>query len=186
MTRALAAPGAAGLALVLAGCGGSSDRTLATVGGEHVTQSQVDLLIARARDEARNERRDFPEPSSPVFRELQREALGQLVYRAQVERAARRLGIEVTDAEAGAANGLEAPRHKELPELVFERTIDAVGIEEGKDDEATLRLSDARLQLTLAALVRRLGADAVQPWIQRALRRPVQYAAGWEPEGSQP
>jgi hypothetical protein len=169
VTRALAAAGAAGLAVLLAGCGGSADRTLARVGDQQVTQSQVDLLISRAREEARNERQDFPDADSPVYRELQRQALAALVYRARVEVAARRLGIAVTDAEARANAGLKGPRHKELPELVFERAIGAVGLEEGKDEESALRLSETKLQLTLAALERKLGADGVKPWLDRTV-----------------
>ena len=177
MNRGLAALGALCLVLFAAGCGGTGDKTLATVAGGRITQQQVDALVNRAREEARHERRDFPERGSEVYRELQRQALELLVYRTQVETAARRLGIAVTDAEARRSLGLSPPRRKDAPELVFEHAIGALGIEEGKDEEGPLRIADARLALTLAALERRLGRDAVQPWIERARRSvPVRYA----------
>jgi hypothetical protein len=177
VTRGLAALGALGLVVLAAGCGGTGSKTLATVAGERITQQQVDALVARARDEARNERQDFPDRGSEVYRELQQQALAMLVYRVQVETAARRLGIAVTDEQARRSLGMTAPRHKDLPEVVFEHAIGAVGIEEGKDEEGPLRLADARLALTLAALERKLGRDGVQPWIERARRSvPVRYA----------
>jgi hypothetical protein len=176
MTRGLAALGALGLVVLAAGCGGKGDRTLATVAGERITQQQVDALVSRAREEARNERRDFPDRDSEVYRELQQQALAMLVYRAQVETAARRLGIAVTDAQARRSLGMNAARRKELPELVFEHAIGALGLEEGEDEEGPLRISDARLALTLQALERKLGRDGVQPWIERARRSvPVRY-----------
>lgn len=177
MTRGLAALGALALALLAAGCGGTGSKTLATVGAERITQQQVDALVSRAREEASHERQDFPERGSEVYRELERQALGMLVYRAQIETAARRLGIDVTDAQARRSLGMNPPRRKDIPELAFEQAIGALGIEEGKDEEGPLRIADARLALTLAALERKLGRDAVQPWIERARRSvPVRYA----------
>jgi hypothetical protein len=177
VTRGLATLGALGLVALAAGCGGKADRTLATVAGEQITQQQVDALVNRARDEARNERQDFPDRDSEVYRELQQQALAMLVYRSQVEAAAQQLGIAVTDAQARSSLGMKAARHKDLPELVFEHAIGAVGLEEGEDEEGPLRISDARLALTLQALQRKLGRDGVQPWIERARRSvSVRYA----------
>jgi hypothetical protein len=177
VTRALAALGALGLVLLAAGCGGTGAQTHATVAGQQITQQQVDALVSRAREEALNERQDFPERGSEVYRELQQQALAMLVYRAQVETAAKRLGIAVTDTQARNSLGLQPPRHKDAPELVFEHAIGAVGLEEGKDEEGPLRIADARLALTLKALERKLGRDGVQPWIERTRRSvPVRYA----------
>jgi hypothetical protein len=166
------------VAVLAAGCGSSASKTLATVGGTRITQEQVDALVDRGREEAVRERRDFPAAGSEGYAALQREALGLLVYRTQVETAAqRRLGIVVSEAAARRGLGMKPERHKELVERVFEGTIGALGIEEHEDEEGPLRISDARLQLTLAALVRRLGADRVQAWIEQARRSvPVRYA----------
>jgi hypothetical protein len=177
VTRGFAALGALGLVLLAAGCGGTASRTLATVAGERITQQQVDALVSRAREEARNERQDFPDRDSEVYRELQQQALAMLVYRVQVETAAKRLGIAITDAQARHSLGMKPARRKDAPELLFEHAIGAIGIEEGEDEEGPLRISDARLALTLQALERKLGRDGVQPWIERTRRSvPVRYA----------
>jgi SurA N-terminal domain len=96
MTR-LAVP-ALCLAL-LAGCGGGGDKTVADVGGQKVTQQQLDALVQHFRREAQQEGKDFPEEGTTTFVQLRNQLLGLLVYRAELKQGAERLGVTVSDAE---------------------------------------------------------------------------------------
>ena len=173
--------GVAVLAVGAAGCGGSS--AVAHVGGRAIQREDVDRLLEHAREEARNERRDFPAPGSDGYRVLEREALAILVSRAQLEEAARRLGVTVSQQEVARALGQRPPRHKETIELAYEAAREAIGLPEEDAGEETAALKDAvRAQLTLRKVVVEVGAARVQTWLARARRGvAVSYADGWAP-----
>jgi len=84
---------------LLAGCGGKSDKTVAEVGRQRVTQQQLDALVAHFRREAQQEGKDFPEEGSRGFVELRNQLLGLLVYRTELQQAADRLGVKVNEDE---------------------------------------------------------------------------------------
>jgi hypothetical protein len=95
---------------LLAGCGGSGDKTVAEVGGQKVTQQQLDALVQHFRREAQQEGKDFPQEGTATFAQLRNQLLGLLVYRAELKQGAERLGVTVSDAElnkrlAGAPSG---------------------------------------------------------------------------------
>jgi hypothetical protein len=89
---------ATGLAL-LAGCGGGGDKTVAEVGGQKVTQQQLDALVQHFRREAQLEGKDFPQEGTSTFVQLRNQLLGLLVYRTELQQAANRLGVTISDAE---------------------------------------------------------------------------------------
>jgi hypothetical protein len=89
VTKKLAA--AAALCLVLvAGCGGGGDRTVATVGGDEITSEQLDALVAHFRDEARREGKSFPQEGSAAFRVQRNQLLGLLVLRFLTDQSVSR------------------------------------------------------------------------------------------------
>jgi hypothetical protein len=92
------APVALCLAL-LAGCGGGGDKTVAEVGGQKVTQPQLDALVQHFRRQAQLEGRDFPQKGTSDFVLLRNQLLGLLVYRTELQQAASRLGVTVSDAD---------------------------------------------------------------------------------------
>jgi hypothetical protein len=47
-------------AALLAGCGGDGNKTVAHVGGEAITQKQLDAVVAHFRAEAQREGKSFP------------------------------------------------------------------------------------------------------------------------------
>jgi len=96
MTR-LAVVAALGLAL-FAACGGG-DKTVAEVGGRQVTQQQLDALVQHFRREAQNEGKDFPKEGTRGFVQLRNQLLGLLVYRTELQQAAKRLGVTVSDTQ---------------------------------------------------------------------------------------
>jgi hypothetical protein len=169
------------LALVpaLGGCGGST--RLATVGDRQITRADVGRLLEHGQEEARREGAGFPAAGSAGHRALEREGLAILVARAQVEQAARRIGIRIADAEI--ARQVELPRRKEGIELVYENARRSLGIAEQEQGEGRALLADAvRLQLTLRKVQRRVGAARLQQWVADARTSvPVEYADGRRP-----
>lgn len=88
------------LALVLlAGCGGGGDKSVAEVGGQKVTQEQLDALVDHFRREAQLEGKAFPQEGSRGFVQLRNQLLGLLVYRTELQQAADRLGVTVNEDE---------------------------------------------------------------------------------------
>jgi hypothetical protein len=169
------------LAIGLAGCGGSG--AVARVGDRSISRADVDRLLHSAREEAQNEGRGFPAENTDAYRALQREALAILVSRAQLEVAAKRLGVSVSAHEIDRALGRRAPRHKESIEMLYEQTRSSLGFPEPDAGEEGEVLADAtQAQLTLQKLVERLGRDEVLPWLTKARRSvAVTYADGWPP-----
>jgi hypothetical protein len=90
---------AALLIALLAGCGGGGDKTVAQVGGEKVTQQQLDALVQHFRREAEAEGKDFPAEGTATFVQLRNQLLGLLVYREELKQGADRLGVTVSDAQ---------------------------------------------------------------------------------------
>jgi hypothetical protein len=86
---------AALLLALLAGCGGGGDKTVAEVGGQKVTQQQLDALVQHFRREAQQEGKDFPKEGTSTFVQLRNQLLGLLVYRAELKQAAERLGATI-------------------------------------------------------------------------------------------
>ncbi|HSS81177.1 MAG TPA: SurA N-terminal domain-containing protein [Gaiellaceae bacterium] len=97
MTR-LAVVAALSLAL-FAACGGGGDKKVAEVGGQQVTQQQLDALVQHFRRVAQQEGKDFPSAGTKPFVQLRNQLLGLLVYRTELKQAAKRLGVTVSDAQ---------------------------------------------------------------------------------------
>jgi hypothetical protein len=89
----------------VAGCGGGGDKTVAEVGGQQVTQQQLDALVQHFRREAQNEGKDFPQQGTSGFVQLRNQLLGLLVYRTELQQAAKRLGVTVGDDQVNARLG---------------------------------------------------------------------------------
>ena len=85
---------------LLAGCGGGGDKTVAEVGGQQVTQQQLDALVQHFRREAQQEGKDFPQEGTSGFVQLRNQLLGLLVYRTELQQA----------REAAGRHGQRRPR----------------------------------------------------------------------------
>jgi len=85
--------------VLLAGCGGGSDKTVAEVGGQSVTRQQLDALVAHFRREYQQEGKDFPQEGTRGFVQLRNQLLGLLVYRTELEQAAAKLHVLVDQDE---------------------------------------------------------------------------------------
>ena len=86
-------------AALLAGCGGSGNTTVAHVGGEAITQKQLDGVVAHFRSEAQREGKSFPAEGSATFKAQRNQLLALLVYRTELRQAADRLGVKANEDE---------------------------------------------------------------------------------------
>ena len=103
---------------LLAGCGGGN-KVLARVGGQEVTQKQVDDGIAYYEYEAKLEHRGFPEAGTPERKQAERAVLDLLIRRARWEIEAAKLGIGVSLVEVRARLGGEESNANPPPETAF-------------------------------------------------------------------
>lgn len=90
------------LALLAAGCGGTSTASLssddvAVVGSQHVTKEEFQELMARARKSYDTQKRPFPKPGSTEYEQLKGQAVTYLVQQAEVQEQASAEGIEIGD-----------------------------------------------------------------------------------------
>ncbi len=91
------------IVLVAAGCGGGSKSvssdSVAVVGGDQITKSEFNFLIAGAKSQALAAKATFPKPGTADYKTLQDKAMAYLVQEKELEQKAKDLGVEVTDAD---------------------------------------------------------------------------------------
>jgi hypothetical protein len=87
-----------GVAL-LVGCGGDENTVVARVDGQQITQKELEPVVEHFRVEAKREGREFPDEDTEAFRRARNRLVALLVYRAELKQAARRLGVEVREAQ---------------------------------------------------------------------------------------
>ena len=149
----------------LAGCsvGGSEEQSgdpVATVGTRTITEGDVEHALEHFREEAKREGKGFPEEGTPAFASSRRHVIGRLVYRAQIEQGAERLGVRVSDEQV--ERELEQARESEGEE----------GDAEGGESEDFLR-DTVRSQLAYVAAYRkvtgsvRVGGAEIRAYYRR-------------------
>ena len=94
----------ASLALLAAGCGGTSTASLssndvAVVGSAHVTKDDFQALMGRAKKSYDAQKRAFPKAGSTEYEQLKGQAITFLVQRAEISEEASKQGIDVSDAK---------------------------------------------------------------------------------------
>jgi parvulin-like peptidyl-prolyl isomerase len=92
------------LALVAAGCGGSSTATLgsddaAVVGSKPITKTQFQQLMDRAQKSYTAQKRPFPKPGTAEYEQLKGQAVTFLIQRAEFDQEADSMGIKITDSQ---------------------------------------------------------------------------------------
>ena len=94
------------VALVLAGCGGGSDKVpadaVAVVDGQEIAKTDYDALLAQAKKSYTNQKREFPKAGSQEYQTLKNQAVQFLVQREQFEQKAEDLDVEVTEKQVDA------------------------------------------------------------------------------------
>src|SRR5215210_9425913 len=92
------------LALVAAGCGGSSTASLgsadvAVLGSTPISKDKFQQLMARAKKSYAAQKRPFPKPGSTEYEQLRGQAVTFLVSQAEVDDQAGSLGVDVSDKD---------------------------------------------------------------------------------------
>jgi foldase protein PrsA len=90
------------LALVLAGCGGTSTANLgsddvAVVGSQSITKDQFQSLMGRAKKSYDTQKRKFPKPGTAEYEQLKGQAMIFLVQQAEFAQEADDMGIKISD-----------------------------------------------------------------------------------------
>ena len=101
---------------------GESD-VAARVAGTAISTDEVDLVLRHARDEARNEGKDFPAEGTPLHQALRRQALDLLVYHEELAQRAAALGLALPAADVAPSAGVEVAlgRDPDAGDRVFVR-----------------------------------------------------------------
>ncbi len=140
------APFALGLALaLLGGCGGEKDEIVAHVGGQPITERELEPVVDHFREEAKHEGRQFPHEDTPSFRRARNRLLALLVYRVELRQAARRLGVGVSQEQVS----WRLPRDG--------------GQEENGEDEGDFARDSVEAQLLYEGIFRKVTRDVKAP-----------------------
>jgi len=96
--------GFASLALLAAGCGGTSTAGLgsddvAVVGDQQISKDQFQQLMTRVQKSYASQKRPFPKAGTTEYEQLKGQAITFLVQQAEVNDQAKSLGIHVSDAD---------------------------------------------------------------------------------------
>jgi parvulin-like peptidyl-prolyl isomerase len=102
MKRRIALLALTSLALVAAGCGGTSTASLssndaAIAGSKEITKDQFQALMDRAKKSYDAQKRPFPKPGTAEYEQLKGQAVTFLIQRAEFAQAAQDMGITISD-----------------------------------------------------------------------------------------
>ena len=87
------------------GTGGSlAAGVVASVGGDEITQAQLDEVISQAQDRLESQGQKIPAAGSQEYQAFQQNALQYLVQRAQFDQQAEKFNIAVTRRRSTSAS----------------------------------------------------------------------------------
>jgi peptidyl-prolyl cis-trans isomerase C len=143
------------LALLAAGCGGTSTASLgsddvAVVGSQQVSKEQFQELMARAKKSYDTQKRPFPKPGSTEYEQLKGQAVTYLVQQAEVQEQASAEGIDISDEKVDK----EIARYKKDFYGGSDERYEAAVKKQGLTDEQAREA--IRQQLTSQALFKKV------------------------------
>jgi parvulin-like peptidyl-prolyl isomerase len=148
----------ASLALLAAGCGGTTTASLgsndvAVVGGRHITKDEFQQLMARAKKSYDAQKRAFPKAGTTEYEQLKGQAITFLLQQAEVEEQASKLGVDVSDGRVDK----EIARYKKQfyggSEARYEKAVKQQGLTDQQARDAI------RQQLISQALFKKVTTD---------------------------
>jgi hypothetical protein len=149
---------------VLAACGGT--KTVARVGGHEITQHDVDQMVDFYKVEVERAGHELPPKSSDSYHFLEQRLLGLIVYCYELEDAAAKLNIHISDAEVEARLKRDQILQKEGvngPHRAYIETVTRIDLIEGK-------------------VGAKLGPSAALEWVETEPKKiSVEYEEGWGP-----
>jgi len=145
-------------ALLVAGCGGSSQKSVpqdavAVVGSDTITKTQFNDLIAAAKRTYKARKTAFPKAGTTAFKSLEDQAVSYLVQESELEQKAKTLGITVTDKEVQARIDQIKQQYFSGSETKYKAQLKAQGL-----TEPQLRL-DLHGQILSEKLYNKVTAD---------------------------
>jgi parvulin-like peptidyl-prolyl isomerase len=150
--------GFAMLALLAAGCGGTTTASLgsddvAVVGDQQVSKEQFQQLMARAQKSYDQQKRPFPKAGSTEYEQLKGQAITFLVQQAEVDSQAKKLGVDISDDKVDK----EIARYKKQfyggSDARYEKAVKQQGLTDEQARDAI------REQLVSQALFKKLTSD---------------------------
>lgn len=146
------------LALVAAGCGGSTTASLgsediAVVGKKPISKEKFQQLMARAQKSYDAQKRDFPKPGSTEYEQLKGQAITFLVQQAEVSEQAESMGVDISDDKVDK----EIERYKKQfyggSDARYEKAVKQQGLTDAQARDAI------RENLISQALFKKVTAD---------------------------
>jgi parvulin-like peptidyl-prolyl isomerase len=129
------------LALVVAGCGGTSTASLgsddaAIVGSQAITKEQFRSLMERAKKSYDSQKRPFPKPGTAEYEQLKGQAVTFLIQRAEYAQEADAMGIKVTDSDVDKRIDQLKKQYYGGSEARYEKTLKQQGLtpDQAKDE----------------------------------------------------
>ena len=149
---------AAVLALIAAGCGGSSGKVpsdaVATVNGQPIKKAALEQLMTQAKVTYANQKRPFPKAGSTEYAALQTQAITYLVQRSQFAQEAGKMGIKVTDSQVNARLAAIKKQYFSNDPKKYAAQLKSQGL-----TDAQVR-DDLRAQLVSEAIFNKVAAKA--------------------------
>jgi parvulin-like peptidyl-prolyl isomerase len=148
----------ASLALVAAGCGGTTSATLgsddvAIVGPKEVTKAQFQEVMERAKKSYEAQKRPFPKPGTPEYEQLKGQVITFLVQRAEFAAEADKMGIDISDDKVDKRIDQLKKQFYGGSEARYEKTLKQQGL---TDEQAK---EEVRAQLISEALFKKVTND---------------------------
>ncbi|TML94037.1 MAG: hypothetical protein E6G03_14690 [Actinobacteria bacterium] len=128
------------LAVVAAGCGGTSTATLgsddaAIVGSQAVTKEQFRSLMDRAKKSYDSQKRPFPKPGTAEYEQLKGQAVTFLIQRAEYAQEADAMGIKITDSDIDKRIEQLKKQYYGGSEARYEKTLKQQGLTQDQAKE---------------------------------------------------
>jgi len=147
------------LVVVVAGCGGGgssedlSSSDVAVVGGQEISKTQFDSLMATAEASFKQQGRKFPKQGTSEYASIKSQAVTLLVQQAEREAKAKDLGIEISDKQVDARLKQIKQQYFQGKESTYKSQLKKQGLTE------TQVRSDIRAQLISEELFKKVTTD---------------------------
>src|SRR4051812_20887285 len=127
---------------VAAGCGGGGgdvpDNSVAVVGGQDITLTQVNDLMAQAKQTYKQRKQAFPKRGTKEYEALQQQAIQHLVQVQELEIGAKEQGVNVSTADIDKKlNEIKAQfftdaKSKKVDQAKYQKALKTQGITEAQ------------------------------------------------------
>ena len=147
------------VALVIAGCGGGSSKSVpqdavAVVNGDTITKAQFNDLLASAKRTYKARKTTFPKAGTAAYKSLEDQAVTYLVQEAELEQKAKQLGVTVTDKDVQSRISQIKQQYFGGKDAEYKKQLAAQGL-----TEAQLK-QDLHAQILTEKLYNKVTADA--------------------------